>query len=287
MSIAAQCPRCGMPQTPGVPCQACTGPVMGVTRYITTVQPVVKRTARPVLAKAMQRPAIQRSGLALQGVGVGGFTLRGTGVGGFALRGAIGFGLGAGIASLCVASILLFDLFTGVGHFGELSWLVAGSAMSGVCGGAALGWKRNIPGASWIAAVGFGVAFALPGWLFPLTLRGLHDARFFGSPSDRALYGALLWGVVLGLAGAIGAASLRSAFRITTRRFLLYSVLAGAIAFGVGGAVGGAVALAYSLPSHSFKYWPFFTALFMAYIIGGTLLGAAVAFKAKRPPGWY
>ncbi|MFQ5539207.1 MAG: hypothetical protein ACE5FB_02315 [Candidatus Binatia bacterium] len=267
MTRAVQCPQCGMPQTPGVPCHACYGPEMGLPRHIPAAQRGVKRTAQPVVQKKAKRRNRE-------------------GVSGFAFRGAIGFGVGAGIASLCVASILYHDLSTGIGTLGELPLLVAGSAMSGACGGAALGWKRNIPGSSVIAALGFAVGFALPGWLFPLTLRGLQDAASFGSASDRAVYGAFLWGVVLGLAGAVGAAPLRSAFRATSRHFLLYSVLAGAIAFGLGGAAGGAVAFAYSLSSGSFHYWPFFTALFMAYIIGGTLFGAAVGFKAKSSPSW-
>ena len=271
MTRVAQCPKCGMPQTPGAPCQACAGPVMSPVRHIPATQQVtqrvVKKTARPVVKTTIAR---RNSGSIVGG----------------ALRGAIGFGLGAGIASLSVASVVSFNLFGEIGHWGELWLLVAGSAMSGACGGAILGWKSGIPGSSAIAALGFAVGFALPGWLFPLTLRGLHDAGFFGSPSDRALYGALLWGTVLGLAGAIGAAPLRSAFGSMSRHFLLYSVLAGTIAFGLAGAAGGAVVFAYSLPSHSFHYWPFFTALFMAYIIGGTLLGAAVGFKAKRAASW-
>lgn len=273
MTKVAQCPKCGMPQTPGVPCQACAGPVMASVRHITATQQITQQVTQRVVKKPA-RPVVKRS-----------ITRRDSGsVIGGALRGTIGFGLGAGIASLSVASIVFFDLFTEIGHWRELSLLVAGSAMSGACGGAVLGWKRGIPGSSVISAIGFAVGFALPGWLFPLTLRGLHDAGFFGSPSDRALYGALLWGTVLGLAGAIGAAPLRSAFGPLSRHFLLYSVLAGAIAFGVAGAAGGAVAFAYSLPSHSFHYWPFFTALFMAYIMGGTLLGAAIGFKVKRAP---
>lgn len=274
MTTSARCPKCGMPQTQGVPCQACSSPVKGLTPHIPPAHLLARKTTKPYAKIAMKR---RNSG------GAGRLALWGAGASGFALRGAIGFGLGAGIASLCVASIVFFDFFTGIGHLGELSLLAAGSAMSGACGGALLGWKRNIPGSSMIAAIGFGLGFILPGWLFPLTLRGLHDAGLFGTPSDRALYGALLWGAVLGLAGAIGAAPLRSAFRVTSSRFLVYSVLAGAIAFGAGGAVGGAVAFAYSLPSHSFHYWPFFSALLIAYTIGGTLLGAAVGFKAKSP----
>jgi hypothetical protein len=194
--------------------------------------------------------------------------------------------VGAGIASLCVASLLFFDPLGGIGYLEELSLLVAGSAVSGACGGAVLGWKGKGPGASVIAASGFALGFALPGWLFPLTLRGLQEAAFFASVSDRALYGAGLWGVVLGFAGAVGAAALRSAFGVTGRRFLIYSMLAGAIAFGIGGAVGGAVVLTFSVASHSFRYWPFFSALFIAYTIGGTLLGAAVGFKARTLPTW-
>lgn len=79
---------------------------------------------------------------------------------------------------------------------------------------------------------------------------------------------------------------MRSAFGVTSRHFLMYSVVAAASAFGLGGAVGGAVVLAYSLSSGSFRYWPFFTGLFMAYTIGGALLGAVVGLKAKSPPGW-
>ncbi len=269
MTKVTQCPKCGMPQTPGAPCQACAGPVMSPIRHIPATQHVtqrvVKKIARPVVKKTITR------------------TNRGSVVG-FALRGAIGFGVGAGIASLCVASLLFSDLFAGIGYLEELSLLVAGSAMSGACGGAVLGWKGNTAGSSVIAALGCAIGFALPGWLFPLTLRGLHDLELSGAPSDRALYGALLWAVVLGFAGAIGAAPLRSVFSVTSRHFLMYSVLAGAIAFGVGGAAGGAVAFAFSLPSDAFQYWPFFTALFMAYTIGGMLLGAAVGFKTESPP---
>lgn len=273
MTTAATCPRCGMPQTPGVPCHACAGPVASLTPRVRAAHPGEKKTPKPFVKIAMKRQSGRAGGR---------IALRGAGVGGSALRGAIGFGLGAGIASLSVASIVLFDFFAGIGHLGQLSLLVAGSAMSGACGGAILGWKRNIPGSSVIAALGFGLGFTLPGWLFPLTLRGLHEVGFFGTPSERALYGALLWGGVLGLAGAIGAAPLRSALGVTGRHALAFTVLAGALAFGIGGAVGGTVVLAYSLPSDSFHYWPFFTALFIAYTIGGTLLGTAVGFKAKR-----
>lgn len=259
MAREVLCPRCGMPQTPGVPCEACAAPVTDLPRRIPTAQPVGETTTKRRSSEGVLR---------------------------FALRGAIGFGLGAGIASLWVASILFFDFSPGIGYLGELSWLVAGFAMSGACGGAVLGWKSNTPGSSVIAAFGFAVGFALPGWLFPLTLRVLEDAAPLGSAFDRALYGSFLWAGVLGVAGAIGAAPLRSAFRVTSRHFLKYSVVAAAIAFGLGGAVGGAVALAYSLSSGSFRYWPFFTALFIAYTIGGALLGTAVGLKAKSPPGW-
>ncbi|MFQ5989279.1 MAG: hypothetical protein ACE5K9_05125 [Candidatus Methylomirabilales bacterium] len=242
-------------------------PIRHIPATQQVTQRVVTKTAQPVVKKTITRR--NRGGVV-----------------GFALRGAIGFGVGAGIASLCVASLVFSDLFAGIGYLGELSLLVAGSAMSGACGGAILGWKGNTPGSSVIAALGFAIGFALPGWLFPLTVRGLQDAEMLGSTSDPALSGALLWGVVLGFAGAVGAAPLRSVFSTTSRHFLLYSVLAGAIAFGGGGAAGGAVAFSYSVPSDSFQYWPFFTALFIAYTIGGMLLGAAVGFKATSPPSW-
>ena len=62
----------------------------------------------------------------------------------------------------------------------------------------------------------------------------------------------------------------------------MYSVVAAASPFGLG----GGVVLAYSLSSGSFRHWPFFTALFMAYTIGGPLLGATVGLKGKSPPSW-
>jgi hypothetical protein len=165
------------------------------------------------------------------------------------VRGALSFGVALALTPLAA---VLFPTSV-IANFG-------GAFVLGALAGTGISYGS---GAETRSAPAFGCGFVFTTAMVLFSLISIQG----GGRVDFA-WGAIAGGIGLGVAGAMGGASIRFAFLIP-----------GAIAFGVGGAIGGylsfrAIDLNYGLES-------LVVAWGLAGTIAGGLLGAAIAASSR------
>lgn len=169
------------------------------------------------------------------------------------IRAAIGFGSG-GIVLCLLSSLMNWTL------------LLLGVSLSGAIGGASLTYHKR--GATSLAstAIGFGVGFAVGGFLFISSLVGLlfgvADAERFKSEIFIDFYIFFIFGFTI-------AGFLSGAF-IPPRS---YSMVTYAISFAVASAIGGAL-IGYLVSwNYRLEFLAIAPGLLLTYILGGALAG--------------
>jgi hypothetical protein len=193
-----------------------------------------------------------------------------------AARGAAGFGVGALIIiALVLVESVLSNARPGRQPSGVLFMaIIAAFPLCGILGAGALTWKVADSATSRRAMLGFAVGFLVAPWGMLFSLVSLQ-----ASAGPEYAWGAIAFGVSFAIAGGIGAA------------FLGWRLLpAGILGFGIPGAISGALlfnglgVLLVSNPdaSKTLAAAVAVTAFLLPFVVGGAVLGAALARTSRE-----
>jgi hypothetical protein len=177
----------------------------------------------------------------------------------FSVQGAIGF-LAGGLICLIFVGASALEPFESYGALAR----VAGYALGGALGGAALVWGSSRKHACRSAAFGFGLAFLVPAWVAGPAVNQLLTLKIEAYGFGTFVATVMAFTIGFGVAGAIGGAF------VLPRLFW-----AGMVRFGLSAAVGATIAaMAPSFDLHGTALTP----QHLAGLVAALLIGHLIPF---------